>query len=58
MGFDFPTTTWGWVLFWFEKISMTAINMTICTAFKKQGKLNIKDDLKYKEAQDELEKNF
>lgn len=56
MGFDFPTTSWGWVLFWFEKVSMTAINMTIFTAFKKQGKLNIKDDEKFKEANEILNK--
>lgn len=47
----FPTTTAGWFLFWFEKGSITAINLTIFTAFKKQGKLNIKDNEKYLEAQ-------
>ena len=50
-GLLFPTTTAGWFLFWFEKLSITGINMTIFTAFKKQGKLNIKDNDKYLEAQ-------
>ena len=50
-GLLFPTTTAGWFLFWFEKGSITAINLTIFTAFKKQGKLNIKDNDKFLEAQ-------
>lgn len=50
-GLLFPTTAAGWFLFWFEKLSITGINMTIFTAFKKQGKLNIKDNDKFLEAQ-------
>lgn len=49
-GWAFPTTKAGWFLFWFEKISVTGINLTIFTAFKKQGKLNIIEHPKYKEA--------
>lgn len=50
-GLLFPTTAAGWFLFWFEKLSITGINMTIFTAFKKQGKLNIKDNDRFLEAQ-------
>lgn len=50
-GLLFPTTTAGWFLFWFEKVSMTAINLVIFTSFKKQGKINIKDDKRFIEAQ-------
>ena len=52
----FPTTKAGWYLFWFEKISITCINLAIFTAFKKQGKLNILEDPKYKEAQELMNK--
>lgn len=50
-GLLFPTTTAGWFLFWFEKISMTCINLVIFTSFKKQGKINVKDDERFIQAQ-------
>ena len=55
-GWDFPTTSAGWFLFWFEKITVTGINLTIFTAFKKQGKLNILDNEMYKKAQELMNK--
>ena len=55
-GWNFPTTSAGWFLFWFEKITVTGINLTIFTAFKKQGKLNIVEHPKYKEAQELMNK--
>ena len=55
-GLKFPTTAMGWFLFWFEKISMACINLCIFTSFKKQGKLNIKDDKRYIEANEIMNK--
>lgn len=55
-GWNFPTTSAGWFLFWFEKITVTGINLTIFTAFKKQGKLNILENEMYKKAQEMMNK--
>lgn len=55
-GWCFPTTSAGWFLFWFEKITVTGINLTIFTAFKKQGKLNILENEMYKKAQELMNK--
>lgn len=55
-GLLFPTTTAGWFLFWFEKISVTAINLTIFTAFKKQGLMNVKDNPQYCKARELMNK--
>ncbi|MBR2554662.1 MAG: hypothetical protein IKE94_07380 [Aeriscardovia sp.] len=55
-GLLFPTTTAGWFLFWFEKISVTAINLTIFTAFKKQGLMNVKDNPQYVKARELMNK--
>lgn len=54
VGWGFPTTSAGWFLFWFEKGSITGINLCIFTAFKKQAILNIKDNPKYIEARELL----
>ena len=50
VGWGFPTTSAGWFLFWFEKISVTCINLSIFTAFKKQAVLNVKDNEMYQKA--------
>ena len=55
-GLLFPTTTAGWFLFWFEKGSITAINLTIFTAFKKQGLINVKDNPQYIKARELMNK--
>lgn len=55
-GWNFPTTSEGWFLFWFEKITVTGINLTIFTAFKKQGKLNVLENEMYKKAQELMNK--
>lgn len=55
-GLLFPTTPAGWFLFWFEKCSITAINLTIFTAFKKQAVINIKDNPQYIKAREILNK--
>lgn len=54
VGWGFPTTSAGWFLFWFEKGSVTGINLAIFTAFKKQAQLNVKDDPTYKKAREIL----
>lgn len=55
-GWNFPTTSAGWFLFWFEKITVTLINLTIFTAFKKQGKLNVSESERYLQAQELMNK--
>lgn len=55
-GWNFPTTSAGWFLFWFEKVTVTGINLTIFTAFKKQGKLNVLENEMYKKAQELMNK--
>lgn len=50
IGWGFPTTSAGWFLFWFEKGSITAINLCIFSAFKRQAVLNIQDNETYKKA--------
>ena len=55
-GWGLPTTSAGWFLFWFEKISVTGINLAIFASFKNQGKLNIIEHPKYKEAQEMMNK--
>lgn len=55
-GWGFPTTSAGWFLFWFEKISVTGINLAIFASFKNQGKLNIIEHPKFKEAQEMMNK--
>ena len=54
VGWGFPTTTAGWFLFWFSKIAVTCINLSIFTAFKKQAVLNVKDNETYKKAREIL----
>lgn len=56
VGWGFPTTSAGWFLFWFEKGSITGINLCIFTAFKKQGLLNVQNDETYKKARELLNK--
>lgn len=55
-GWGLPTTSAGWFLFWFEKISVTGINLAIFASFKNQGKLNIIEHPKFKEAQEMMNK--
>lgn len=50
-GWGFPTTSAGWFLWIFEKVSVAVINMCIFSAFKSQGKLNILENSTYKKAQ-------
>ena len=54
VGWGFPTTPAGWFLFWFSKIAVTCINLSIFTAFKKQAVLNVKDNETYKKAREIL----
>lgn len=54
VGWGFPETKAGWFIWWFEKGSITGINLCIFTAFKKQAILNIKEDETYKKAREIL----
>lgn len=46
----FPTSTLGWIIYIVNRIAIIIINMLIFANFVSQGKLNICDDPKYKEA--------
>ena len=50
VGWGFPTTSAGWFLWSFEKISITCINLSTFSAFKKQAVLNVKDNETYQKA--------
>ena len=50
LGFVFPTTAAGWIVYVLTKLAVAALNIMIFHCFVLQAKLNIKDDDKYKEA--------
>ena len=50
IGWGFPTTSAGWFLYWCEKGSISATNLCIFTAFKRQALLNVRDNETYKKA--------
>lgn len=50
VGLKLPNTTAGWIVFVTTKLLVAVINMLIFHSFIKQGKINILNDPKYKEA--------
>lgn len=50
LGWAVPTTATGWLVWIATKLIVSAINVLIFHSFICQGKLNIKDDERYKEA--------
>lgn len=50
LGFTFPNTFSGWVIYVITKLIVAAINMLLFHCFMCQGKLNIKDNPFYLEA--------
>ena len=49
-GFNFPSTTVGWIIYITTKLLVATINMLLFHCFMCQGKLNIKDNPFYLEA--------
>ena len=54
MGFKVPTTLAGWLIYILTKITISALNLVIFYCFMEQAKINVKDDDKYKKANDIL----
>ena len=50
MAWVLPTTAVGWIVWIGTKMIVSVLNMLIFYCFMEQGKLNIKDDSKYREA--------
>lgn len=51
MGFTFPTTAAGWVVYVVQQALMSLVNILIFHSFICQSYVNVKDDPNYKEAQ-------
>ena len=58
IGFKFPNTTSGWCIYILSKIIVSVMNVLIFYCFMEQAKVNIKDDPKYIEANQILERVF
>ena len=54
LGWKIPNTAVGWIVFIATRVIVSVINVLIFHSFIQQGKLNVKDDEKYKEAVDIL----
>lgn len=54
----FPDTTAGWLVYISSKLFVAGINILLFHCFMRQGKINIKDNEKYKEADKILEREF
>lgn len=54
LGWNIPTTTVGWIVWVTVKIIVAILNVLIFHCFMLQAKLNIKDNIRYKEAQEIL----
>lgn len=54
MGFTFPTTAAGWVVYVVQQALMSLVNILIFHSFICQSYVNVKDDPNYKEAQNIL----
>lgn len=52
----FPTTTTGWIVWAISNVTTAILNVVIYICFMEQGELNSKDDPKYIEANQILEK--
>ena len=58
IGFRFPNTTSGWFIYIASKTLVSVMNVLIFYCFMEQAKVNIKDDKKYIEANEILQKIF
>ena len=58
IGFKFPNTTSGWLIYIASKLLVSVMNVLIFHCFMEQAKINVKDDPKYVEANKILEKIF
>jgi uncharacterized membrane protein len=50
LGWSFPATAAGWLVFIVSKLIVAALNVIIFHSFVKQARLNIKNDANYREA--------
>ena len=55
LAFKVPNTFAGWLVFITSKLIVAVLNILIFHCFIKQGKVNIKDNTKYKEAKELLD---
>lgn len=55
--FNFPTTAAGWAVWLITKGIVVALSMCIFFCFERQGELNVRDDERYKKAQELLRKS-
>lgn len=53
-GFNFPTSTVGWLVYIITKLCVAIINILIFICFVKQAEINIQDDENYKNAKNLL----
>ena len=58
IGFTFPNTASGWCIYILSKLVVSIMNVLIFYCFMEQAKVNVKDDKKYKEANEILERMF
>lgn len=58
IGFTFPNTASGWCIYILSKLVVSVMNVLIFYCFMEQAKVNIKDDPKYVEANQILEKMY
>lgn len=54
LGFKFPKTSAGWIIYILTKVTISALNLVIFYCFMEQAKVNIKDDENYIKANDIL----
>lgn len=57
LGWNLPNTVVGWIVWATTKVIVATLNVLIFHCFMLQAKLNIKDDPKYKEAEEILKLN-
>lgn len=58
LGFNFPATPAGWIVYICTKLCMVVINILIFDQFMKQAKVNVRDNPKYIEAEKILLENI
>lgn len=52
----FPTTAVGWIIYLFTKLAVVGINMSLFYCFMEQAKANVKDNPRYIEANEILQR--
>ena len=55
-GFEWPDSTIGWIIWVVTKVSVAIINIIIFYCFINQAKINVRDNERYKKANEELYK--